>query len=259
MSAGRARSLRRLGWRRRPQHDHRARAIRHALGFAGDHRRQRPSGAGLSQAGIAGVARSMPTSRAADRVAEKLGIGMYETPTGWKFFGNLLDAGKVTICGEESFGTGSRPCAREGRPVGGADVAQHSGRAPAERGGDRARRIGRNMAAIIIRATITRKWRATAPTRLIARLARKTCRAAAGPAVRRAEDRGRPTISPIATRSTARITTSRASASCSPTARASSFACPAPAPRARPCASISNATSPTRRSTIWKRRRRWPT
>jgi phosphoglucomutase len=57
--------------------------------------------------GIAGVARSMPTSGAADRVAEKLGVGMYETPTGWKFFGNLLDAGKVTLCGEESFGTGS--------------------------------------------------------------------------------------------------------------------------------------------------------
>jgi phosphoglucomutase len=59
------------------------------------------------KAGIAGIARSMPTSAAADRVAEKLGIGMYETPTGWKFFGNLLDAGKATVCGEESFGTGS--------------------------------------------------------------------------------------------------------------------------------------------------------
>ncbi len=57
--------------------------------------------------GIAGVARSMPTSGAADRVAEKLGVGVYETPTGWKFFGNLLDAGLVTICGEESAGTGS--------------------------------------------------------------------------------------------------------------------------------------------------------
>ena len=57
--------------------------------------------------GLAGIARSMPTSRAADRVAERLGIGMYETPTGWKFFGNLLDAGRVTICGEESAGTGS--------------------------------------------------------------------------------------------------------------------------------------------------------
>lgn len=57
--------------------------------------------------GIAGIARSMPTSAAADRVAAKLGIHMYETPTGWKFFGNLLDAGLVTICGEESAGTGS--------------------------------------------------------------------------------------------------------------------------------------------------------
>lgn len=57
--------------------------------------------------GIAGVARSMPTSAAADRVADKLDVGCYETPTGWKFFGNLLDAGKVTLCGEESFGTGS--------------------------------------------------------------------------------------------------------------------------------------------------------
>ena len=57
--------------------------------------------------GIAGIARSMPTSQAADRVAAKRGIGMYETPTGWKFFGNLLDDGKVTICGEESAGTGS--------------------------------------------------------------------------------------------------------------------------------------------------------
>lgn len=57
--------------------------------------------------GLAGVARSMPTSTAVDRVAEKLGIACYETPTGWKFFGNLLDAGKVTLCGEESYGTGS--------------------------------------------------------------------------------------------------------------------------------------------------------
>ena len=59
------------------------------------------------KAGLVGIARSMPTSVASDRVAEKLGIEAYETPTGWKFFGNLLDAGKVTICGEESAGTGS--------------------------------------------------------------------------------------------------------------------------------------------------------
>jgi phosphoglucomutase len=57
--------------------------------------------------GIVGVARSMPTSAAVDKVAESLGIPCYETPTGWKFFGNLMDADKVTLCGEESFGTGS--------------------------------------------------------------------------------------------------------------------------------------------------------
>ena len=59
------------------------------------------------RAGLSGVARSMPTSRAVDRVAQRLGIRAYETPTGWKFFGNLLDAGLITLCGEESAGTGS--------------------------------------------------------------------------------------------------------------------------------------------------------
>ena len=58
-------------------------------------------------AGISGVARSMPTSQAADRVAARLGVECFETPTGWKFFGNLLDARRITLCGEESFGTGS--------------------------------------------------------------------------------------------------------------------------------------------------------
>ncbi|KFE33533.1 alpha-D-glucose phosphate-specific phosphoglucomutase [Thioclava atlantica] len=57
--------------------------------------------------GLKGIARSMPTSAAVDRVAEALGLDCYETPTGWKFFGNLMDAGRVSLCGEESFGTGS--------------------------------------------------------------------------------------------------------------------------------------------------------
>jgi phosphoglucomutase len=57
--------------------------------------------------GLVGVARSMPTSMAVDRVAERLGVHSYETPTGWKFFGNLLDNRKINLCGEESFGTGS--------------------------------------------------------------------------------------------------------------------------------------------------------
>ncbi|HQN64589.1 MAG TPA: alpha-D-glucose phosphate-specific phosphoglucomutase [Methylophilus sp.] len=61
---------------------------------------------GYSQ-GIAGVARSMPTSAAVDKVAQSMDVPCFETPTGWKFFGNLMDAGKVTLCGEESFGTGS--------------------------------------------------------------------------------------------------------------------------------------------------------
>lgn len=59
------------------------------------------------QKGLAGVARSMPTSQAVDRVARAMGIDCYETPTGWKFFGNLLDARRITLCGEESFGSGS--------------------------------------------------------------------------------------------------------------------------------------------------------
>ncbi len=59
------------------------------------------------RSGLTGVARSMPTSQAVDRVAEALGIKCYETPTGWKFFGTLLDSNKATLCGEESFGTGS--------------------------------------------------------------------------------------------------------------------------------------------------------
>ncbi|MFM1891702.1 MAG: hypothetical protein RLZ44_779, partial [Pseudomonadota bacterium] len=59
------------------------------------------------KSGLPGVARSMPTSQAVDRVAEALGMECFETPTGWKFFGNLLDARKIVLCGEESFGTGS--------------------------------------------------------------------------------------------------------------------------------------------------------
>lgn len=61
----------------------------------------------FSRRGLSGVARSMPTSRAVDRVSRRLGIALHETPTGWKFFTNLLDAGLIGLCGEESFGTGS--------------------------------------------------------------------------------------------------------------------------------------------------------
>jgi phosphoglucomutase len=57
--------------------------------------------------GVHGLARSMPTSQAIDLVAKKQGLEYFEVPTGWKFFGNLMDAGRCSICGEESFGTGS--------------------------------------------------------------------------------------------------------------------------------------------------------
>ena len=83
------------------------RALHRAVGFPRHAGGQCASGAGLCQTGLKGIARSMPTSAAADRVAEALNIPLFETPTGWKFFGNLLDAGMATICGEESAGTGS--------------------------------------------------------------------------------------------------------------------------------------------------------
>ncbi len=74
-----------------------------SLAILAAHAHRAPGYAG----GLAGVARSMPTSRAVDRVAAALKIEAFETPTGWKFFGNLLDAGRITLCGEESAGTGS--------------------------------------------------------------------------------------------------------------------------------------------------------
>lgn len=61
----------------------------------------------IFKGGLVGAARSMPTSGALDKVATKNGIKLFETPTGWKFFGNLMDAGLINLCGEESFGTGS--------------------------------------------------------------------------------------------------------------------------------------------------------
>ena len=87
--------------------------------------------------GLAGIARSMPTSAAADRVAAKLGIDIYETPTGWKFFGNLLDAGFATICGEESAGTGSNHVREKDGLWAVPPLAQHPRRPQAAGQGDR--------------------------------------------------------------------------------------------------------------------------
>jgi phosphoglucomutase len=97
--------------------------------------------------GLAGIARSMPTSTAADRVATALGISCYETPTGWKFFGNLLDANLCTICGEESFGTGSNHL-REKDGVWAVlawlSILAHTGKSVAEVVREHWRRFGRS-------------------------------------------------------------------------------------------------------------------
>jgi phosphoglucomutase len=103
---GCARIRRRLGRRRRPQHDRRpqlAVAPSDSLAIIAANATVAPG----YRDGIKGIARSMPTSQAADRVAAALGISCFETPTGWKYFGNLLDANLATLCGEESYGTGS--------------------------------------------------------------------------------------------------------------------------------------------------------
>jgi phosphoglucomutase len=120
---GRARLRRGLGRRRRPQPHHRTRRLRDAFGFARGARRERASRAGL-RGGLKGIARSMPTSGAADRVAERLGVPLHETPTGWKFFGNLLDAGMATICGEESAAP-ARTTSAKRTGSGRCSVAQH--------------------------------------------------------------------------------------------------------------------------------------
>ena len=207
--------------------------------------------------GLAGIARSMPTSGAADRVAEKLGIGIYETPTGWKFFGNLLDAGMATICGEESSGTGSNHVR--------------------EKDGLWAVLLWLNILAV--RSESVSRHRPPAlddlwPQLLFApRLRRSRYRCRQRPDRRRCATSCRPcrarssasspspppTTLPITTRSTSRSASIRASASCSKAAPASSSACPAPARRARPCASTSSATSPTRLATTSRPRKRLPT
>ena len=114
--------------------------------------------------GLAGIARSMPTSAAADRVAAGLGVKCYETPTGWKFFGNLLDAGLATICGEESSGTGSNTL-REKDGLWAvllwlSILAKRRHRCP--RSGARA--LVRSTAAITTRGTTTRRSTSAPPT-----------------------------------------------------------------------------------------------
>ncbi len=114
--------------------------------------------------GLAGIARSMPTSAAADRVAAKLGIDCYETPTGWKFFGNLLDAGRATICGEESAGTGSNHVREKDGLWAVLLWLSILARRKESVADDRHRSLARPTAATITRATTTKAWTASAPT-----------------------------------------------------------------------------------------------
>ncbi|MCO5575274.1 hypothetical protein L7F22_029074 [Adiantum nelumboides] len=107
--------------------------------------------------GLAGVARSMPTSRAADRVAAALGIKAYETPTGWKFFGNLLDAGLITLCGEESAAPARTTCAR--RTGSGRCCSGSTSSPPRASGLTRwCGRTGAPTGATTTPATTTRRW-----------------------------------------------------------------------------------------------------
>ena len=204
-------------------------------------------------AGLAGIARSMPTSRAADRVAEALGIACYETPTGWKFFGNLLDAGKATLCGEESFGTGSNHvrekdglwavllwlnilAARRESVVG--IVHDHWAR------------FGRNFYSRHDYEEIA----ADAGADLIDALRERVPRL---PGKRFGDSRGRARRRLQLPRSDRRLGERRgkASASCSRTAPGSSTGCPAPAPKARRFGSTSKPSSPIRPSMTRIRRR----
>jgi phosphoglucomutase len=186
-------------------------------------------------------------SGAADRVAEKLGIGIYETPTGWKFFGNLLDAGLATICGEESAGTGSNHVR--------------------EKDGLWAVLLWLNILAVrrqSVKQIVTRALGDLRPQLLFApRLRgsrhRRRQRAGGGAArqagdacpdraVERADGRNGRRLCLSRSRSTAPSVQTRASACCSRAARAWCSGCPAPARPARRCASISSASSPSRAS-----------
>ena len=210
--------------------------------------------------GLKGVARSMPTSRAADRVAAALGIACHETPTGWKFFGNLLDAGLATLCGEESAGTGSDHVREKDGLWAVLFWLNILAARPGESvRGDRARSLAPLRPRHLFAPRLRRRRceRGRRPDAAPARQPRRPCRASASisAAAARAHRPGRRLRLHRSGRRLGRRP-GRASASASTTARASSFACRAPAPKARRCASISSASSPIRRGRTSPRRRR---
>ena len=207
--------------------------------------------------GIVGVARSMPTSAAVDRVAAKLGIPCFETPTGWKFFGNLLDAGRITLCGEESAGTGSDHV-REKDGVWAVllwlSILAVRRQSVKEIARDHWATYGRNYYTRHDHEDLD----SAAAQGLMRALGDKlpaTCWARRLPAAASCW----PTTSATPTRSTAASRPTRACASASTTAPASSTASRAPAPAARRCGSTSSGTRPTRRGWTRRRRRRFLT
>ena len=202
--------------------------------------------------GLKGIARSMPTSRAADRVAAQRGVAMFETPTGWNFFGNLLDAGRVTICGEESAGTGSDHVrekdglwavllwldivAARGEPV--VDILK-----------DHWRTYGRDYYTRHDYEAIDTAVGDQLMAALRAGLPALPGRTFAGLTVSEAE------ISPIGIRPTGLSAPVRACVWCSTAAPARCSGYRAPAPRVRRCGPIWRHSSPTRRATASIRRR----
>jgi phosphoglucomutase len=203
--------------------------------------------------GLAGVARSMPTSQAVDQVARALGLPCFETPTGWKFFGNLLDAGRITLCGEESFGTGSdhvrekdglwavlfwlNVLAARQEPVE-AIVRAHWAR------------FGRNYYTRYDYEGVSSEAAATLMNRLREQLPSLPGTTLGALRVDAADDFAY--HDPI----DGSVSERQGCACCSRTARGWCTASPAPAPRARRCASTSSRTSRTRRGRTATRRTR---
>jgi phosphoglucomutase len=196
--------------------------------------------------GIAGIARSMPTSAAADRVAQKLGLPCFETPTGWKFFGNLMDAGKVTLCGEESFGTGSSHV-REKDGLWAVlfwlDILAKRRQSVEQILADHWAIFGRNV--------YSRHDYEALPTDIANTPSSSRC-APPSPRCRARHSATTPskpaTTSAIPTRSMAASPPVRACASCLRMVRASFSAFPAPAPKAQPCGSTWKPSKPIRRA-----------
>ena len=205
--------------------------------------------------GLAGIARSMPTSARRRPRRRELGIGIYETPTGWKFFGNLLDAGLATICGEESAGTGSNHV----REKDGLWAVLLWLNILAARGESASTRSSREHWAAYGRNYYSRhdyeEVDSDAANGLMdgpARQARRAARHAfGGLKVATADDFAYhdPVDGSVSEHQGIRI--------CSKAARASSSGFPAPAPRARRCASISSATRTSRTGSIWPWPRFW--